>query len=87
MKIVMSIKEWEILMKYMNKNELETIKTFKIGKTDENILGINYLAYLSDDRMYGYNPEENAEKFYTVDEISNEKISFDVETEDLIELL
>lgn len=87
MKIVMSIKEWEVLMKHINKNELEIAKTFEIGKTDENVLGVKYLAYLSDDRMYGYNLKEHIEKFYTVDEISDEKISFDIEAEDLIELL
>lgn len=87
MRIVMSIKEWEILMKYINKNELEIVKPFEIGNTDENILGVNHLAYLSDNRMYGYSLKERAEKFYTVDEISNEKISFNVEAEDLIELL
>lgn len=87
MKIVMSIKEWEILMKYINKNKLKIVKTFEIGKTDENILGVKYLAYLSDDRLYGYNLKESAEKFYNVDEISEEKVSFDINVEDLIELL
>lgn len=87
MKIVMSIKEWEILMKYINKNKLEIVKTLEIGKTDENILGVKYLAYLSDDRLYGYNLKESAEKFYNVDEISEEKVSFDINVEDLIELL
>lgn len=87
MKIVMSIKEWEVIMKYINKNKLEIDKTFEIGKTDENILGVKYLAYLSDDRLYGYNLKESAEKFYNVDEISEEKVSFDINVEDLIELL
>lgn len=87
MRIVMSIKEWEILMKYINKNKLEIVKDFEIGKIDENILGVKYLAYLSDDRMYGYNLKESAEKFYNVDEISKEKVSFDINAEDLIELL
>lgn len=87
MRIVMSIKEWEVLMKYINKNKLEIVKTFEIGKTDENILGVRHLCYLSDDRMYGYNLKEHAEKFYTVDEIPDEKISFNVKAEDLIELL
>ena len=87
MRIVMSIKEWEILMKHINKNELGVISSLEIGDTDENILGVNHLAYLSDDRLYGYSLKERAEKFYTVDEISDEKISFDVKAEDLIELL
>lgn len=87
MRIVMSIKEWEVLMKYINKNKLEIIKTFEIGNTDENILGVKHLAYLSDDRLYGYNCKESAEKFYNVDEIPNEKVSFDINAEDLIELL
>lgn len=87
MKIVMSIKEWEVLMKYINKNKLEIIKDFEIGNTDENILSVKHLAYLSDDRLYGYNHKERAEKFYNVDEIPNEKVSFDIEAEDLIELL
>lgn len=87
MKIVMSIKEWEVIMKHINENKLKIVKTFEIGKTDENILGVKYLAYLSDDRMYGYNLEERAEKFYNVDEISDKKVSFDIEAEDLIELL
>ena len=87
MRIVMSIKEWEILMKHINKNELGAISPFEIGDTDENILGVKHLCYLSDDRMYGYNHKEHTEKFYTIDKISDEKISFDVETEDLIGLL
>lgn len=87
MRIVMSIKEWEILMKHINKNELEIVTIFEIGNTDENILGVNHLAYLSDDRMYGYDLKKRAEKFYNVDEIPEEKVSFDVKAEDLIELL
>lgn len=87
MRIVMSIKEWEVLMKYINKNKLEIIKTFEIGKTDENVLSVKYLAYLSDNRLYGYNLKESTEKFYNVDEISEEKVSFDIDAEDLIELL
>ena len=87
MRIVMSIKEWEILMKHINKNELGVISSLEIGDTDENILGVNHLAYLSDDRLYGYNLKERAEKFYTVDEISEEKVSFDVKAEDLIGIL
>ena len=83
----MLIKEWEILMKYINKNKLEIVKDFEIGKTDENILGIKHLVYLSDNRLYGYNLKESAEKFYNVDEISKENVSFDIEAEDLIELL
>lgn len=87
MRIVMSIKEWEILMKHINKNKLEIIKTFEIGKTDENILGVKYLAYLSNNMMYGYNLKESTEKFYNVNEISEEKVSFNVNAKDLIELL
>lgn len=87
MKIVMSIKEWEVLMKYINKNKLEIAKTFEIGHTDENILGVKHLAYLSDNRLYGYSLKESTEKFYNVDEISDKKVSFDIEAEDLIELL
>lgn len=87
MRIEMSIKEWEILMKNINKNKLEIIKVFEIGKTDENILGVKYLAYLSGDRLYGYSLKERKEKFYNVNEISEEKVSFDINAEDLIELL
>lgn len=87
MRIEMSIKEWEILMKNINKNKLEIIKAFEIGKTDENILGVKYLAYLSGDRLYGYSLKERKEKFYNVNEISEEKVSFDINAEDLIELL
>lgn len=87
MRIEMSIKEWEILMKHIYKNKLKVITTFEIGYTDENILGVKYLGYLSDGRMYGYNLKEHADKFYTVDEISDEKISFDVKAEDLIGIL
>ena len=87
MRIVMPIKEWEILMKHVDKNKLEIVKTFEIGYTDENILGVKHLAYLSDDRLYGYNCKERTEKFYNVDEIPDEKVSFDIEAEDLIELL
>lgn len=90
MKIVMSIKEWEVLMKHINninKNKLEIITTFEIGCTDENILGVKHLFYASADRLHGYNLKESAEKFYKVDEIPNEKVSFDIEAEDLIELL
>lgn len=83
----MSIKEWEVLMKYINKNKLEIVTTFQMGHTDENILGARYLAYLSDDRIYGYNLKEQKDKFYTVAEIPDEKISFNVKVEDLIELL
>ena len=82
----MSIKEWEVLMKHTNKNKFE-IKALEIGKTDESILGVKYLAYLSDNRLYGYNLKESAEKFYNVNEISDEKVSFDIRAEDLIELL
>lgn len=70
MRIVMSIKEWEVLMKHINKNKLEIVTTFEIGYTDENILGVKRLVYLSDNRMYGYNHKERAEKFYNVNEIS-----------------
>lgn len=87
MRIVMSIKEWDILMKHIYENKLKVISTFEIGKTDENILGVKHLSYLSDGRLYGYNLKEHAEKFYTVDEIPDEKISFDIEVEDLIGLL
>lgn len=87
MRIEMSIKEWEILMKHINKNKLEVISTFEIGDTDENILGVKHLAYLSGNRLYGYNLKESADKFYNVDEISDKKISFDVKAEDLIGLL
>lgn len=87
MRIEMSIKEWEILMKNINKNKLEIIKAFEIGKTDENILGVKYLAYLSGDKLYGYSLKEREEKFYNVNEISDKKISFDIKEGDLIELL
>lgn len=87
MKIEMSIKEWEILMKHINENKLEVINTFEICDIDENILGVKHLAYLSDNRLYGYNLKESTEKFYNVDEISEEKVSFDINAEDLIELL
>lgn len=87
MRIVMSIKEWEILMKHIYKNKLKVITTFEIGYTDENVLGVKHLAYLSDSRLYGYNLKEHTEKFYTVDEIPDEKISFNVKAEDLIEFL
>lgn len=87
MRIEMSIKEWEILMKNINKNKLEIIKAFEIGKTDENILGVKYLAYLSGDRLYGYSLKERKEKFYNVNEISDKKVSFDIKAGDLIELL
>lgn len=87
MRIVMSIKEWEILMKHIYKNKLKVITTFEIGYTDENVLGVKHLAYLSDGRLYGYNLKEHTEKFYTVDEIPDEKISFNVKAEDLIEFL
>lgn len=87
MRIEMSIKEWEILMKHIYKNKLKVITTFEIGYTDENILGVKHLVYLSDGRMYGHNLKEHADKFYTVDEISDEKISFDVKAEDLIGIL
>lgn len=46
-------------MKYINKNKLEIVKTFEIGKTDEHILGVKHLAYLSDNRLYGYNLKES----------------------------
>lgn len=87
MRIVMSIKEWEVLMKYINKNKLKIVKTFEMGKTDENILGVKYLCYLSDNRLYGYNLKESAEKFYNVNEISDKEVRFDINVEDLIELL
>lgn len=87
MRIEMSIKEWGILMKHINKNKLGVISPFEIGDTDENILGVKHLAYLSDNRLYGYNLKESTEKFYNVDEISEEKVSFDINAEDLIELL
>ena len=87
MRIEMSIKEWEILMKHINKNELGAISPFEIGDTDENILGVKHLAYLSDNRLYGYSLKERTEKFYNVEEISDEKISFNVEAEYLIGLL
>lgn len=87
MKIVMSIKEWKVLMKHVDRNKLEIVRAFEIGDTDENILGVKHLGYLSDDRLYGYNLKERKEKFYNVDEIPNEKVSFDIEAEDLIELL
>lgn len=87
MKIVMSIKEWEVLMKYINKNNLKIVKAFEIGKTDENILGVNYLAYLSNNMMYGYSLKESTDKFYNVNEISEDKVSFDINAEDLIEFL
>lgn len=83
----MSIKEWGILMKHIYKNKLEALTTFEIGDTDENILGVRHLACLSDSRLYGYDLKEDVGKFYTVDEIPNEKISFDVEAEDLIGIL
>ena len=84
MRIEMSIKEWEILMEHVDKNKLEIAKTFEIGKTDENILGVKYLAYLSDNRLYGYNLKESVEKFYNINEISDKKVSFDIKAEDLI---
>ena len=87
MRIVMSIKEWDVLMKHINENKLKIDKIFEMGKTDKKILGVNYLAYLSDNRMYGYSLKERAEKFYSVDEISDKKVSFDIEAEDLIESL
>lgn len=86
MRIVMSIKEWEVLMKRVDKTKFE-VSTIEIGKTDEKRLGVKHLTYLSDDRLYGYNLKERVEKFYNVDEIPNEKVSFDIEAEDLIELL
>ena len=85
--IEMSIKEWEILMKHINENKLEVVNTFEICDIDENILGVKHLAYLSNNRLYGYDFKERKEKFYDVDEISDEKISFDVYAEDLIGLL
>ena len=78
MRIVMSIKEWENLMKHIDKNEIEVVTTFEIGNTDENTLGVKHLVYLSNNRLYGYNLKESAEKFYNIDELSDEKVSFDI---------
>ena len=74
----MSIKEWENLMKHIDKNEIEVVTTFEIGGTDENTLGVKHLVYLSNNRLYGYNLKESAEKFYNIDELSDEKVSFDI---------
>lgn len=87
MKIEMSIKEWKTLMEHINENKLEVINSFEICDIDENILGVKHLAYLSDNRLYGYDLKESTEKFYNVDEISDKKVSFDIEAEDLIEFL